>query len=107
MRRTGRAVDVQATETRALDEHIKNLPKGQMQILMTDDTRGTLHAHLHVRSPADVRVPHFEPALLSSAKTVARKHRWAPICALRVPNSRRSDSQDACAENNEYEASNL
>src|SRR5437762_1243912 len=25
---TGRAVDVQATETRALDEHIKNLPKG-------------------------------------------------------------------------------
>src|SRR6202007_1176565 len=27
---TGRAVDVQATETRALDEHIKNLPKGQM-----------------------------------------------------------------------------
>src|SRR5437899_7557892 len=38
---TGRAVDVQATETRALDEHIKNLPKGQMEILMTDDTRGT------------------------------------------------------------------
>src|SRR5713101_4070487 len=60
---TGRAVDVQATETRALDEHIKNLPKGQMEILMTDDTRGTLHAHLHVRPPADVRVPHFEPAL--------------------------------------------
>ncbi len=26
---TGRAVDIQATETRALDEHIKNLPKGQ------------------------------------------------------------------------------
>src|SRR5207248_6503743 len=35
---TGRAVDVQATETRALDEHIKNLPKGHMDILMTDDT---------------------------------------------------------------------
>src|SRR6202521_5673523 len=60
---TGRAVGVQSTETRALDEHIKNLPKGQMEILMTDDTRGTLHAHLHVRPPADVRVPHFEPAL--------------------------------------------
>ena len=39
-------------ETRALDEHIKNLPKGQMEILMTDDTRGTLHAHLHVRTPS-------------------------------------------------------
>src|SRR6185312_9615626 len=41
---TGRAMDVQATETRALDEHIKNLPKGQMEILMTDDSQGTLHA---------------------------------------------------------------
>lgn len=65
---TGRAVDIQATETRALDEHIKNLPKGQMEILMTDDTRGTLHAHLHVRPPADVRVPHFEPALFPRLK---------------------------------------
>jgi hypothetical protein len=65
---TGRAVDIQATETRALDEHIKNLPKGQMEILMTDDTRGTLHAHLHVRPPADVRVPRFEPALFPRLK---------------------------------------
>jgi type IV secretory pathway TraG/TraD family ATPase VirD4 len=65
---TGRAVDVQATETRALDEHIKNLPKGQMEILMTDDTRGTLHAHLHVRPPTDVRVPHFEPVLYPRLK---------------------------------------
>ena len=60
---TGRAVDVEARETRAHDEHIKNLPKGQMQILMTDDTRGTLHSHLHVRPPSDVTVPHFEPEL--------------------------------------------
>lgn len=60
---TGRAVDIEARETRSLDEHIKNLPKGQMEILMTDDTRGTLHAHLHVRPPTDVRVPHFEPEL--------------------------------------------
>jgi hypothetical protein len=60
---TGRAVDVETRETRALDEHIKNLPKGQMQILMTDDTRGTLHAHLHVRPPTDVAIPHCEPEL--------------------------------------------
>ncbi len=65
---TGRAVDVQEKETRALDEHIKNLPKAQMEILMTDDTRGTLHAHLHVRAPADVRVPHFEPQLYPRLK---------------------------------------
>ena len=65
---TGRAVDIQDKETRALDEHIKNLPKGQMEILMTDDTRGTLHAHLHVRPPADVRVPHFKPELYPRLK---------------------------------------
>jgi Type IV secretory system Conjugative DNA transfer len=58
---SGRAVDVQAYETRALDEHVKNLPKGQMSILMTDDARGTLHAHLHVRRPPEVAIPHFEP----------------------------------------------
>jgi len=65
---TGRAVDIQDKETRALDEHIKNLPKGQMEILMTDDTQGTLHAHLHVRPPADVQVPHFKPELYPRLK---------------------------------------
>ncbi len=65
---TGRAVDIQDKETRALDEHIKNLPKGQMEILMTDDTQGTLHTHLHVRPPADVQVSHFEPELYPRLK---------------------------------------
>lgn len=60
---TGRAVDVEARETRALDEHVKNLPKGQMEILMSDDTLGTLHTHLHVCPPEDVTVPHFVPEL--------------------------------------------
>jgi len=60
---TGRAVESEDRETRALDEHIKNLPKGQMEILMTDDTRGTLHTLLHVRAPADVTIPNFEPEL--------------------------------------------
>jgi hypothetical protein len=65
---TGQAVDVEARETRALDEHIKNLPKGQMEILMTDDTRGTLHAHLHVRPPTDVTTPGFKPELYPRLK---------------------------------------
>jgi GTP-binding protein EngB required for normal cell division len=65
---TGRAVDIETTETRALDEHIKNLPKGQMELLMTDDTRGTLHSHLHVRPPSDVEVPHFTPELYARLK---------------------------------------
>jgi hypothetical protein len=60
---TGQAVEREERETRALDEHIKNLPKGQMEILMTDDTRGTLHTHLHVRPPADVSIPNFEPEI--------------------------------------------
>lgn len=60
---TERAVDREEKETRALDEHIKNLPKAQMEILMTDDARGTLHGLLHVRTPEDVRVPRFKPQL--------------------------------------------
>ncbi len=69
---SGRAVDIEAKETRALDEHIKNMPKGQMEILMTDETRGTLHAHLHIRPPADVQVPHFEPELYPRLKQSRR-----------------------------------
>src|ERR1035438_8382857 len=31
-----------------------------MQILMTDDSKGTLHQHLHVRTPPDITLPGFE-----------------------------------------------
>jgi len=65
---TGRAVDIEARQTRALDEHIKNLPKGQFEILMSDDTRGTLHAHLYVRPPTHVTIPNFEPELYPRLK---------------------------------------
>jgi hypothetical protein len=60
---TDGAVEREDKETRALDEHIKNLPKAQMEILMTDDVLGTLHGLLHVRAPEDVRVPRFTPQL--------------------------------------------
>ena len=49
--------------TRAQDEHIKNLPVGQMEILMTDSRQGTLHSHLHVRVPRKYRFPGFEPTI--------------------------------------------
>src|SRR5487761_2035052 len=65
---SGRAVDIEAIETRALDEHIKNMPKGQMQILMTDESKCTLHAPLHIRAPSAVRVPHFQPELYPRLK---------------------------------------
>ena len=50
-------------DTRAQDEHIKNLPVGQMEILMTDSRQGTLHSHLHVRVPRKYRFPGFEPTI--------------------------------------------
>src|SRR5215471_1426118 len=51
-------------EYRAQDERIKNLPLGQMQILMTDNTKGMLHQHLHVRPPQDITLPGFKWELL-------------------------------------------
>jgi hypothetical protein len=50
-------------DTRAQDEHIKNLPFGQMEILMTDNRQGTLHSHLHVRVPRNYRFPGCEPRI--------------------------------------------
>jgi len=54
---TGRVVETEQLETRAADFHIKNLPKGQIELLMTDETEGTIHTLLHVRPPADVSIP--------------------------------------------------
>jgi type IV secretory pathway TraG/TraD family ATPase VirD4 len=36
-------------DTLAQDEHIKKMPVGQMEILMTDPFRGTIHKHLHIK----------------------------------------------------------
>src|SRR6266700_3515164 len=60
---TGRASETEDRETRSQDESIKNLPKGQMEILMSEDTRGTLHSLLQVRPPEEVAIPGFQPAL--------------------------------------------
>jgi hypothetical protein len=46
---TGMGSESEAKETRAREDHIKNLPVGQMEILMTDPREGTLHSHLNVR----------------------------------------------------------
>jgi hypothetical protein len=60
---TGRATESEDRETRSQDESIKNLPKGQMEILMSDDTLGTLHTLLQVRPPEEVSIPDFQPKL--------------------------------------------
>src|SRR6266581_1633765 len=63
--KTGAATEREDKEYRAKDLDVKTLPKGQMQILMTDDARGVLHSRLHVRAPREVPVPCFEPELYS------------------------------------------
>lgn len=50
-------------ETRSQDDHIKNLPVGQLEILMTDNRLGTLHSHLHVRVPQQYRFPDLQPKI--------------------------------------------
>jgi type IV secretory pathway TraG/TraD family ATPase VirD4 len=50
-------------ETRSQDDHIKNLPVGQLEILMTDNRLGTLHSHLHVRVPQQYRFSGFQPKI--------------------------------------------
>ena len=59
----GTGTETEIRETRSQDDHIKNLPMGQMEILMSDDTRGTLHSLLQVRPPEEVTIPGFQPAL--------------------------------------------
>ena len=39
----------------------KNLPKGQVELLMTDEIEGTLHTTLSVRPPADIWAQGFAP----------------------------------------------
>jgi hypothetical protein len=53
----GTGTETEIRETRSQDDHIKNLPMGQMEILMTDNRFGTLHSHLHVRVPESYRFP--------------------------------------------------
>ena len=51
-------------ETRSQEEHIKNLPVGQMEYLMSDKRFGTIHGHAHVRvAPVD-RLSSVVPEIL-------------------------------------------
>jgi type IV secretory pathway TraG/TraD family ATPase VirD4 len=58
-------------DTRSQDEHIKNLPVGQMEILMSDNRQGTLHSHLHVRVPRNYRFPGFDPTIYPRLHSVS------------------------------------
>ena len=60
---TGTGSESDVKETRAREDHIKNLPVGQMEILMVDPREGTLHSHLHVRQAPRFQLPGLEPSL--------------------------------------------
>lgn len=52
----GTGSESEIKETRAREEHIKNLPVGQMEILMVDNREGTRYSHLHVRRAPSFRL---------------------------------------------------
>ena len=60
---TGMGSESEAKETKAREDHIKNLPVGQMEILMVDSREGTLHSHLHVRRAPSFQLEGIEPYL--------------------------------------------
>src|SRR5438128_2467855 len=73
--KTGAAMEREDKEYRAKDLDVKTLPKGQMQILMTDDARGVLHSRLRVRAPEEICVPCFEPKLYPRLRhSLAKSH---------------------------------
>ena len=44
-------------DTLAQDEHIKKMPVGQMEMLVTDPILGTIHKHLHIRKASSQWLP--------------------------------------------------
>jgi hypothetical protein len=60
---TGTGSESDFKETRAREDHIKNLPVGQMEILMVDHREGTLYSHLHVRRAPRFEVEGMKPSL--------------------------------------------
>ncbi len=60
---TGTGSESEMKETRAREEHIKNLPVGQMEILMVDSREGTRYSHLHVRRAPSFRLEGLAPSL--------------------------------------------
>jgi hypothetical protein len=62
--RTGWGNVTEVKEARVPDEQIKNLPTGQMQLLMTDSRMGVpRHSYLHARRAPEARPQFFSPVI--------------------------------------------
>jgi hypothetical protein len=60
---TGTGSESDIKETRAREDHIKNLPVGQMELLMADHREGTRYSHLHVRRPSQFQIEGIKPSV--------------------------------------------
>jgi type IV secretory pathway TraG/TraD family ATPase VirD4 len=60
---TGTGSESDIKETRAREDHIKNLPVGQMELLMVDHREGTRYSHLHVRRPQRFKLEGLDSCL--------------------------------------------
>jgi hypothetical protein len=57
-------------DTLAQDEHIKKMPVGQMEVLMTDPFRGTIHKHLHIKKAFSHWLPQVPMNVYPKLETV-------------------------------------
>ncbi|HEY4051857.1 MAG TPA: type IV secretory system conjugative DNA transfer family protein [Acidobacteriaceae bacterium] len=67
---TGTGSESEIKETRAREDQIKNLPVGQMQILMDDPREGTKYSHLLVRRDPAWELPGMAP------RPYPKMHSW-------------------------------
>jgi type IV secretory pathway TraG/TraD family ATPase VirD4 len=67
---TGTGSESEIKETRAREDQIKNLPTGQMQILMVDALEGTKYSHLLVRRDPAWELPGMSP------RPYPKMHSW-------------------------------
>jgi hypothetical protein len=67
---TGTGNESEIKETRAREDQIKNLPTGQMQILMVDSREGTKYAHLLVRRDPAWELPGMVPRPYTKMRSV-------------------------------------
>jgi hypothetical protein len=58
-------------DTLAQDEHIKKMPVGQMEMLMTDPFRGTIHNHLHIKRASSHWLPQVPLNIYPKLDTLA------------------------------------
>lgn len=79
-------------DTLAQDEHIKKMPVGQMEILMTDPFRGTIHKHLHIKKACSHCLPQVPMNVYPKLDTVGADSHGLNLSVFRFRISRRRGS---------------